>query len=601
MGLWGSLVLVVTLLSCPRVALAGCDDPFRDPDEILDFHLRTTAETWAQFQSADKDDGCDEQYPYFAAEFRCGDEEPYLSLQFRRKRDRSQTFWKLPIKLDFNRSVAGQRWPAARGDLGYRKLSLNSGQSDDAGRAAGGRPANPGTLSALLTEHLAWRLMRQELPESSGVAFARLTVHFTDTNETRYQGLYVLVEDIDRTAVRGRFGKDEGLLMKTTDLGCVDEVVFDDGPPNSASELVSAWLTEDPAQYPAGWYARTNEALQLDPLLRQEALRELLANTGDTVLGNRNNYFALDLRGERRIYLPWDLDDMFRPFPQVRAPETPFFHACVSGAGCTPNQVGLRIREQSEIRRHYLELMCQLTNGVAQEEKLVSELQALDALVRPIVAEEVEPVWAPVGRNPLDGTLEGTYASEVERMKQWIPERIRAVRGLIEAEGVACPAGCDEGASVPCEASGRQGHRVCTSDRWGACVSSDDAGGAGGEASAAGASSTETNGGLVGMGGAPGAAGEGSVSEAGAPGSAGNPNGAGGDPADGSGGSQNGASGQGGDRIDDVTPRSPHQKSRGCAVGGRGQSDGAAGAWLLLLAMSLGSVRRRAAPKRRAA
>jgi spore coat protein CotH len=196
--------------------------------------------------------------------------------------------------------------------------------------------------------------MRQELPESSGVAYARLTLHFTDTDETRYQGLYVLIEDIDRTAVRARFGSDEGLLVKTTDLGCVDEVVFDDGPPNSASELFSAWLSEDPNQYAEAWYARTNQALHLDPLLRQEALRELLANTGDTVLGNRNNYFALDLRGERRHYLPWDLDDMFRPFPQVRAATTPLFHACVGGAGCTPNKVGLNTRDQPEIRRQYL-------------------------------------------------------------------------------------------------------------------------------------------------------------------------------------------------------------------------------------------------------
>ena len=67
-----------------------------------------------------------------------------MSIGFRRKRDRSQTLQKLPIKLDFNRNVSGQRWPAARGNLGFRKLSLNSGQSDDAGRsAAWAAPATP--------------------------------------------------------------------------------------------------------------------------------------------------------------------------------------------------------------------------------------------------------------------------------------------------------------------------------------------------------------------------------------------------------------------------------------------------------------------------
>jgi hypothetical protein len=586
------LLLLVALLSCARLARADCDNPFGDPDQVLDFHLRTTTEVWKQFQSSDKSDGCDEQYPYFPAEFRCGEDEPYIALEFRRKRDRSQTSWKLPIKLDFNRAVAGQRWPAARGKLGYRKLSLNSGQSDDAGRSGGGRPANPGTLSALLTEHLAWRLMRQELPESSGVAYARLTLHFTDTDETRYQGLYVLIEDIDRTAVRARFGSDEGLLVKTTDLGCVDEVVFDDGPPNSASELFSAWLSEDPNQYAEAWYARTNQALHLDPLLRQEALRELLANTGDTVLGNRNNYFALDLRGERRHYLPWDLDDMFRPFPQVRAATTPLFHACVGGAGCTPNKVGLNTRDQPEIRRQYLENMCQLSNGVAQEEKLLSEFEALDALVRPIVAEEVEPLWAPVGRNPLDASVEGTYASEVERMKKWIPDRVRAVRTLIEAEGVACPEGCEEGARVACEASGREGHRVCTSARWGACSSPDPVGGAGGESGAGGATNTGVDSGGSDGGGSPGVAGETGITSAGSPGNGGSAIESGGQSGASAGGAgPGGATGEAGN--DNVNPGAPRKESGGCVLGRRADSADEAGAWLLLFAMSLRSTRRK--------
>jgi hypothetical protein len=448
-------------------AAADCKEPFADPDDVLDFHLQTTTADWEAFKSS-QSDGCDDQYPYFDGEFRCGDEEPYISIGFRRKRDRSETLQKLPIKLDFNRSVQGQRWPQTSGDLGFRKLTLNSGQSDDAGRTGPGRP-NPGALSALLTEHLAWRLMGEVLPEASRVAYARLTLHFSDTGAQQYQGLYVLIEDIDRTAVRARFATDQGLLVKTTDLACVDDVVFDDGPPNVAGELFSSWLALDPESFPDSWYARTDEAMHLDPLLRQEALREMLGNTADTVLGNRNNYFALDLLGERRVYLPWDLDDMFRPFPQVRAPETPLVRNCTGGSGCRINTLGLHVRDDAQIRPRYLEAMCQLSQGVASESKLLAQLQALDALVRPIVATEVEPVWAASGRDPLDAATQGTYASEFERMKTWIPARIQAVRGLIEAEGVSCPSSCEQGAAAPCEFGGVSGQRVCTDGSWSAC------------------------------------------------------------------------------------------------------------------------------------
>lgn len=560
---------VAWALSGATTARADCVDPFARPDEIVDFHFRMTTQGWAQLQSSTLPAaGCDGQYPHVAAEFRCGDSEPYLSVSLRRKRDRSETRSKPPLKLDINRIVPGQRWPAARGELGYRKLTLNSGQADDAGRMVIDEPAaaNPGTLSALLTEHFAWRVMKQEIPEASGVAFARVTLHFTDTGSSRYQGLYILIEDIDRTAVRSRFGRDQGTLMKTTDLACVDEVVFEDGRPNDASDGFAGWLAEGPGNFTGTWYARTNQAMHLDPLLRQEALRELLANGADTVLGNRNNYFALDLRGDRRWFLPWDLDDMFRPFPQVRAPDMPLVR-CGAGTRCASNPIAVAIREQPEIRARYLEIMCQIAGGVAHEEKLLAELQALDALIRPVVADEVEPIWAPLGRDPLDVSAAGSYAAEAERMKSWIPARIRAVRALIQAEGVTCPASCQEGATSACEYLGMPSRRVCSAGRWSTCervAPPDGMGGRGGAGPG------------VGGGGGPGGMGGGAAA-GGTAATGGMDMGAGGVP--GSGGAAAGAAGDPG--------AGPNGRS-GCSLGGGRQpaSDGgplvfAALAWCL--------------------
>src|SRR6185295_11401508 len=169
--------------------------------------------------------------------------------------------------------------------------------------------------------------------------------------------------------------------------------------------------------------------------------------------------------------------------PQVRAPDTPLFRNCTGDAVCSAKRIGFDIRDNPEVRPRYLEILCQLSNGVGHEAKLLAELAALDVRIRPVVADEVEPVWAPVGRDPLDAMVEGTYAAEVERMKAWIPARIEAVRRMIEAEGVACPSGCEEGATTACERLGRASHRVCTGGRWGSCeapVPTTGAGGAGG-------------------------------------------------------------------------------------------------------------------------
>jgi MYXO-CTERM domain-containing protein len=452
-------------------ARAGCEDPFADPDAILDFHLEMATADWAALTAsqATGQAPCDEHYPYFPAQFRCGESEPPLTIGVRRKRDRTETLRKLPLKLDFNFSVPGQRWPASRGSLGFRKLTLNSGMADDAGRPPGMREGNPGVLSALLTEALAWRLMRRELSDASGVAYARVTLHFTDTGLAQYQGLYILIEDIDRTTVRARYGADHGLLTKTTDPACLDELVFDDGPPNVATSAFNAWSALRPGDFPGGWYARTEQALALDPLLRQEALREALGNTTDTLLGNGNNHFSLDLARGKRRYLPWDLDDLFRPFPQVRDPSTPLVRACQAGPGCTQNPLATLIRDHSEIRPRYLEQLCLMTNGVLEEGRVLAELAKVDTLIRPVVAAEVPIHWAPAGLDPLNALVEGTYAAEVERMKTWIPARISAVRSLVAAEGVACAKGCEEGRVLDCEYLGLPSSRACRSGAWSAC------------------------------------------------------------------------------------------------------------------------------------
>jgi MYXO-CTERM domain-containing protein len=442
-----------------------------------------TSADWAALRASEPAGAgtmCEQQYPYFPAQFRCGTEEPLLAIGVRRKRDRTETLQKLPLKLDFNFSVPGQRWPASRGELGFRKLTLNSGMSDDAGRMPGMQAGDPGVLSALLTEALGWRLMRRELPDASGVAYARVTLRFTDTGGEQYQGLYILVEDIDRTAVRARYGAVQGRLTKTTDPGCADEPVYDDGPPNPATDAFEAWLPLRSVDFPDGWYARTDQALALDSLLRQEALREVLGNTTDTVLGNGNNHFALDLVGGKRRYLPWDLDDLFRPFPQVREPTTPLVRACQSGPGCMASPLATRVRDDQQIRPRYLEQLCLMTNGVLEEGRVLAELSEVDALIRPIIAAEVPVHWAPVGLDPLDALVEGTYAAEVERMKSWIPARIQAVRSLVAAEGVACAKGCEEGRVLDCEYRGLPSSRSCRSGVWSACASVVPAGDDGG-------------------------------------------------------------------------------------------------------------------------
>ena len=456
----GAVVLAaVALAGVPADAGADCDDPFGDPSDVLSLHVRMTPAVWDQlvFDSTEGS-GCDAQYPYRQVEFRCGDDEPWITIGVRHKRGDQRgrdTDHKPPLKLDFNRFVQGQRWPAARASLGYRKLSLNNGQADNPG----------GALSALLSEHLAWRLMRREVGTASGVAYARLYVHSVegDSETVEYHGVYILLEDVDRTAIRARFVSGAGTLLKTTTGGCRDQTVFDDGMPNAATDAFDTWSALDPGgDYEGGWRSETERHIHLETALRQEALRDALGNGADTLFGrNYSNYFSYDPPVGTRHYIPWDLDDAFRIHPQTIPFDTPLEPSC--------SPIGDLTRCNGDIAPRYLGVMCQLANGTLHEDALVAEWDAIDALLRPIVAEEVEPVWSPHGIDPLDADDTGTYAAEYVRVRRWIQDRLPFVRSQIEAGGVSCPEGCTATEPEPCEYLTCAGERRCESGRWTTC------------------------------------------------------------------------------------------------------------------------------------
>ncbi len=444
-----------------KEARGSCERPFDDPNDVLTFHLRMTRADWDKLRRENLDQTTCPSYTRFPARFRCGETEPWIEIAARQKRGQQRGVElpeKPPIKLDFNHVVAAQAWPAAMGRLGYRKLSLNNGQPDAPG----------GLLSVLQSEHFAWRLLKREVPESSGSAYARLYLQFEgEAGPPQYKGLYVVVEDIDRAALRRRYGEAVGRLVKTTNptAACRDEVEFDDGGDNTAHKAFEAWAKTMPSATPAVWAAATRAAMDLDLAFRQEALRDAIANH-DTLMGTlANNYYAFDPLAGKRRYLPWDLDDAFglKGFTQQLPVETP-----MPTPYCGP--FGQRTKCHPALERAYFEVVCDLVNGALNKDRMVAEWDALDRLLRPLVKEEAPLLGA--GKDPLAETTTltwGTYASEHKRLRTWIGKREEVVRSQVARRGIVCPRGCAAGAVAPCPYLGCQGERRCEGGLWTSC------------------------------------------------------------------------------------------------------------------------------------
>ncbi len=480
------------LLISARPARAACSDPFAKPNEVVDFHVRMTRADWNLLRGFSlRGDDCVGMYPDYKAEFRCGDDEPWITMAIRKKRGSDTPPEKPSLKIDFNEdfmgtvpSATGQSWPAQLGKVGYRKLTLNNGHSNAPAATWG-----PFVLPVLLKEQVALRLLRREIPLSPGSAYAKLYIHFDDTPDPEYKGVFVLVEDIDRSALRRRIGTafDNGRLTKQTKANCAAEVQFDDTMPNPSLAAFDAWMKADANDFPGTWLAETQKSLDLDWLLRQEAIREILVSD-DTILNNTNNrlanpglgnnYFAFDpLVGAPRQYIPWDLDAAFGHLFNICAPNN---YRCAPTmkvlAQCDLpmkpvfSVLGQRTVCHPEIQPRYLATMCQLINGSMSAGEIVKVLDEMDAAVRPVVPLETDAIYG--GRDPLNVamTMSLTYGSEYERIRAWIPERINSVREQLKARGVACPDVCPAGATEKCQSFNCQGQRTCTNGLWTPCV-----------------------------------------------------------------------------------------------------------------------------------
>ncbi|HEY0715566.1 MAG TPA: CotH kinase family protein, partial [Polyangia bacterium] len=564
-----------------RSALADCNDPFGKPEEVLDFHFDMKRADWTALMMSKvtnvdplppNSPQCQEKFPEFKAKFRCGD-GPWLDIALRKKKGEergAEAVEKPPLKIDFNEDfmgmvpgAKGQRWPMQLGDLGFRKLTLNNGQSNKYLQTTA-------VLPVLQAEHVALRMLAKDIPLAPKSAYAKVTMHFDGAAAGEYRGVYVLIEDIDRTALRRRGLDGTGRLDKASTANCSPEMEFDDGAPNASKAAFDAFNAKNPAQFANMWADEANKGLDLDIALRQEAIREILVNGNDTLFNSvnatmtGNNYLSFDPREGRRQYIPWDVDLAFgqqagacQPTPLQCPATVPLMTWCTGpmGGATSPaspyaktiSPLGLKLPCNAEVKRKYLQTMCEMTQGPLAADEILKVWNQSYETLKGVVPLEKDFTWKGVDplAPPPNATIIETFGSEYNRIKAWIPQRIAFVQQQITAQGVNCSASCMNGATSPCSHLGCSSQRKCENGRWTACApvpcgappatdggasdggSSPDAGSGSGGSGGGGGSNTGGSSGGSGTGGSSGSTG-GSSGGSGSGGAAGSSAGRGG-------------------------------------------------------------------------
>jgi hypothetical protein len=259
---------------------AGCAGIF-NPDQVLAFSLELDPGDWATVQ-ADTTNSI-----YVPAQMTCNGGD-LVTVAVRKKR--SDGAPKVGLKVDINRIVDGQSFST------LKKMSWENGI---------GEGSTDGSIEALASEVLAWRLMHLSPAITGRAAFMTLEVNGEDL------GVYANVEQVDKRFLRFRVGNDSGWLYKISGSD-KDGYKTNETVPNPYEEAFCFW-NKNGCPMPSAAELATSlpQILDIEQVLTVGAVNALIANTDAPIL-KANNYIHYDYDGGVRLYFPWDLDTAMR-------------------------------------------------------------------------------------------------------------------------------------------------------------------------------------------------------------------------------------------------------------------------------------------------
>ena len=198
---------------------------------------------------------------------------------------------KKPLKLDFNEFIADQSYQ------GFKKLNLHNGAADP----------------SMMREYLGYKFLRSQGLPASRTAFAKVFVNGD------YWGLYLMVEQVDKTFLKQHYGTKKGMLVKNKGRYRLNSILknkkdlewnFDVKTKGAEDEyqqflkLTRLINLEDDETFEQ----EIGKIFDVDNFLKIVAVR-LAIKDQDSFHTNGNNYYLYYNPDTEKIHMiPWDLN-----------------------------------------------------------------------------------------------------------------------------------------------------------------------------------------------------------------------------------------------------------------------------------------------------
>jgi spore coat protein CotH len=332
----------------------------------------------------------------------------------------SQGRLKRPFKIDLNRHVEDQTFE------GEKKLTLNNNVMD----------------ASAAREVLSYKVYRALDVPASRTAYVQLTLTVPGKYDKEFVGLYTLVESIDKTFLKNRFGSSKGLLLKPERVGPL-EYLGDDwgayesryqpktpGDAKSKRRLIEFTKLVQKADDKT-FKDQIGNYLDVDEFLRFLAGTVALSSM-DSFIGLTHNYFIyLDPKTNKFAFLPWDFDHSFGGFMMMGSPND-LMDLSIKQPNTNRNRLIERLLADEKVFAAYKGHLRTLLDKGFTEVAVKKDLAAINAAIHPIKKKEKEAVSA--RREGGGGPGFGGMFNRVPDLAAFVAKRAVSIKGQLDGE-----------------------------------------------------------------------------------------------------------------------------------------------------------------------
>jgi len=229
-------------------------------------------------------------------------------------------------------------------------------------------------------------------------AYAKVFVTVPGKHDSKYFGLYTLVEDVSKEFVKERLGVTKGAILKPV-------------TPNLFADLGDDWKSYNQTYDPKGdlskeqkdrviafaklvthaddteFAKRLPEFLDLDNFARYTAITAWLVDL-DGILGPGQNYYVyLHPQTQKFMFFPWDQDQTFGQFPRGSSQEQRE-NLSIHKPWTGENSFLARVFKDEPFKKIYLTKLAEFNETLFKPESIRQQVDQLASALRSSVHEE---------------------------------------------------------------------------------------------------------------------------------------------------------------------------------------------------------------------